>query len=183
LTSIIPQNIGKMKRLELLDLSRNQLSGVIPLSLTTLSFLSYLNLSNNNLSGRISSSTQLQSFNASTYANNQDLCGLPLLKRCLGDEAVQGLQLGRHAKFYEHIGFYTSIALGFIVGSWGVCGLLLLKCSWRHAYFQYLDRIGDNFYVTIAINVAKFMRNFKKIFSVGKHVILHHAISLENNHV
>ncbi|XP_059431587.1 receptor-like protein EIX2 [Corylus avellana] len=161
LTGIIPQNIGDMKLLESLDLSRNHLSGVIPQSLTTLSFLSYLNLSNNNLSGRIPSSTQLQSFNASAYADNQDLCGLPLLRRCLGDEAVQGLQPGRHAKFYEHMGLYTSIALGFIVGFWGVYGLLLLKSSWRHAYFQYLDRIGDKFYVTIAINVAKFMRNFK----------------------
>jgi EIX receptor 1/2 len=98
-----------------------------------LSFLSYLNLSNNNLSGRIPSSTQLQSFNASAYADNHGHCGLPLLKTCLGDEVVQGLQptskngegiIQEHANFYEHLGLYTSIALGFIVGFWGVCGLL-----------------------------------------------------------
>jgi hypothetical protein len=39
--------------------------------------------------------------------------------------------------------------------------LLLLKSSWRRAYFQYLDKIGDRFYLTIAINMAKFMRIFK----------------------
>jgi EIX receptor 1/2 len=88
----------------------------------------------------------------------------------LGDEVVQGLQptskngegiIQEHANFYEHLGLYTSIALGFIVGFWGVCGLLLLKSSWRRAYFQYLDKIGDRFYLTIAINMAKFMRIFK----------------------
>ncbi|XP_059462376.1 receptor-like protein EIX2 [Corylus avellana] len=170
LTGIIPQNIGDMKRLESLDLSRNYLSGIIPPSLTTMSLLSYLNLANNNLSGRIPSGTQLQSFSASAYSGNRDLCGLPLPKRCPGDETAQVPQTGskqgeddiqEHANSHEHLWFYTSIALGFIVGFWGVCGSLLLKNSWRHAYFQFLERIGDKLYVAIVIRKAKLLRKFK----------------------
>ncbi|XP_059461989.1 receptor-like protein EIX2 [Corylus avellana] len=167
LIGIIPHNIGDMERLESLDLSKNHLSGIIPPNLVDLSFLSCLILSNNSLSGRIPTGTQLQSFNASAYIGNQDLCGLPLLKRCPGDQAAQGPRTSgidgegnnqEHANSHEHLWFYTSIVLGFIVGFWGVCGSLLLKSSWRHAYFQYLERIGDWLYVTIAIGMAKLLR-------------------------
>jgi EIX receptor 1/2 len=170
LTGIIPQNIGDMERLESLDLSKNHLSGIISPSLTTLSFLSYLNLSDNNLSGKIPSGTQLQSFSASAYASNQELCGLPLPKRCLGDEATQDPQIGskygdeniqEHANSHEHLWFYATIALGFIVGFWGVCGPLLLKSSWRHAYFQYLERIRDRLYKIKDISKAKLLKTSK----------------------
>jgi EIX receptor 1/2 len=170
LTGIIPWSIGHLERLESLDLSINHLSSVIPPTLATLSLLSYLNLSDNNLSGRIPTGNQLQSFGASSYAGNIDICGLPLMKRCLGDETPQGPQIGNthrkgnireHTNSHEHLWFNTSIAIGFIVGFWGVCGTLVLKSSWRHAYFQFLDRTGDKLYVTIAINMARVLRNFK----------------------
>jgi EIX receptor 1/2 len=157
-TGIIPQNIGYLERLESLDLSRNLLSGIIPQSLATLSFLGHLNLSNNNLSGKIPTGTQLQSFSASSYAGNRDLCGLPILKRCLGDEATQGPQIGGNqedANSNKCLGFYISIALGFIVGVFGVYGSLLLKSSWRHAYFRYLERVGDRLYEIITVSMAK----------------------------
>ncbi|XP_062147867.1 receptor-like protein 35 [Alnus glutinosa] len=114
---IIPQSIGDMERLESLDFSSNHLFGVIPPSLTNLNFLEYLNLSNNNLSSRIPASTQLQSFNAYSYASNRYLCGLPLLKMCLGDEAPQGPRIGNthresniqeHANSHEHLWFFHS---------------------------------------------------------------------------
>ncbi|KAG5629268.1 hypothetical protein H5410_000985 [Solanum commersonii] len=35
--------------------------------------------------------------------------------------------------------FYISMAIGFL-SFWGVCGSLLFKRSWRHAYFRFLDR-------------------------------------------
>ncbi|XP_062153423.1 receptor-like protein EIX2 [Alnus glutinosa] len=170
LTGIIPQNISHMESLESLDLSRNHLSGIIAPSLATMSYLNYLDLSNNNLSGRIPTGTQLQSFNASAYMGNRDLCGLPLLKRCVGDNVAQGPQAGskqgegniqEHANSHEHLWFYATIALGFIVGFWGVCGSLILKSSWRHAYFGFLERTGDRLYVKIAISMAKLVRNFK----------------------
>jgi EIX receptor 1/2 len=129
-----------------------------------------LNLSNNNLSGRIPTGIQLQSFNASAYIGNPYLCGLPLLKRCVGDEAARGPQTGskqgegniqEHANSREHLWFYASVALGFIFGFWGVCGTLLLKNSWRHAYFRYLERIGDWISVATAVSMAKLLGNFK----------------------
>ena len=158
LTGIIPQNIGDLERLESLDLSSNYISGIIPPSLATLSFLSYLNLSNNNLSGSVPTGTQLQGFNASSYAGNRDLCGSPLQKKCLEDEATQDPKIGsthqEQANSHERLWFYTSIAVGFVFGFWGVCGTLVLKSSWRHAYFQFLERMGDRIFVTIAIFVT-----------------------------
>jgi EIX receptor 1/2 len=170
LTGIIPQNISHMERLESLDLSRNHLSGIIPPSLTTLSLLSYLNLSSNNLSGRIPLGTQLQSFSVSAYEGNRDLCGLPLPKKCLEDEAAQDPQTGssheegniqEHAYSHEHLWFYATIALGFIIGFWGVCGSLIFKSSWRHAYFGFFERIGDRLYVTIVVGMPKLLRSLK----------------------
>ncbi|XP_062153407.1 receptor-like protein EIX2 [Alnus glutinosa] len=169
LTGIILRSIGDLDRLESLDLSRNHLSGIIPPSLANLSFLSYLNLSNNNFSSGIPTGTQLQSFSGSAYAGNPYLCGLPLPKRCLGDESVpspkvggkQGGNIQEHANSNERLWFYIGITPGFIVGFWGVCGMFLLKPSWRHAYYQFFDRIGDRLCITIAINMAKLLRNFK----------------------
>lgn len=189
LTGIIPWSIGDLERLESLDFSSNHLSSIIPPRLANLSFLSYLNFSYNNLSGRIPTGTQLQSFNASSYASNRYLCGLPLLKRCLGDKAPQGPQIGNkhregniqeHAHSHGHIWFYTSIAMGFIVGFWGVCESLVLKSSWRHAYFQFLDRMGDRLYVTIAINMAKVLRNFKTHWE-AEVAILFSVVPLSSN--
>ena len=38
--------------------------------------------------------------------------------------------------------FYVSMALGFVVGFWSVCGSLLLNKQWRILYFQFLNQIG-----------------------------------------
>ncbi|KAF2286393.1 hypothetical protein GH714_016675 [Hevea brasiliensis] len=40
----------------------------------------------------------------------------------------------------ERILFYSGMAVGFVVGFWGVCGSLMLKKSWRYAYFRFVDR-------------------------------------------
>jgi EIX receptor 1/2 len=150
--------------LESLDLSSNHLSGIIPPSLVELIFLEVMDLSSNNLSGRIPSGIQFDTFQNSSYVGNTDLCGSPLSKECPENAAThEGPQTSsKHdTDFYEHLWFYTSIAIGFIFGFWGVCGSLVLKSSWRHAYFQFLDKMGDKLYVTITIKKAKLLRNFK----------------------
>ncbi|RDX74261.1 Receptor-like protein 12, partial [Mucuna pruriens] len=154
LTGFIPNNIGHMERLESLDLSINHLCGRMPASFSNLSFLSYMNLSFNNLSGEIPVSIQLQSFDASTYVGNIGLCGPPLINRCPGDVVPPIGRVDKNVTNEEegqliNFGFYISLGLGFFVGFLGVCGTLLIKSSWRHAYFQFFNNINDWIFVSI----------------------------------
>lgn len=50
--------------------------------------------------------------------------------------------------------FYFVIAVGFIIGFWGVIGILVFKKRWRHALFQYVDDFVDTMYVEMVIRVA-----------------------------
>ncbi|VVA11216.1 Hypothetical predicted protein [Prunus dulcis] len=151
-TGVLPSNFGQLEMLESLDLSRNQISGRIPPSFSSLHYLSVLDLSHNNLSERIPLSTQLQTFNASAFMGNLGLCGPPLTPECPGDGATQdpaapngdgGDKTKQEDDGLISFGFYVSMVLGLIIGFWGVCGTLLLKSSWRYAYFRYLDNIKD----------------------------------------
>ena len=161
----IPENIGGMKYLESLDLSNNHLSGEIPQSITNLTFLSYLDLSYNNLSGRIPSSTQLQSFNALDFIGNPELCGAPLLKNCTENEGPQG---DENVGGSERSWFYIGAATGFIVGFWGLCGALLCKRAWRHAYFKFLNNIKDRIYVATALKWSWLRDHFRRYHMISK---------------
>ncbi|XP_048334671.2 receptor-like protein EIX2 [Ziziphus jujuba] len=134
----VPAEIGQFASLDALDLSDNQLFGQIPSSISLLYRLSVLDLSNNNLSGKIPTSTQLQSFNPSAYMGNPQLCGAPLNNQCPGEEPVDSAptkEAGDQDDGDGFItqGFYYSMGLGFVVGFWGVCVLLLFMKSWRYA--------------------------------------------------
>ncbi|XP_060200172.1 receptor-like protein EIX2 [Lycium barbarum] len=140
LTGGIPNGIGDMKALESVDLSENQLYGQIPQSFSSLFTLSYLNLSDNNLSGMIPLSTQLQSFNPTSFQGNK-LCGLPLLVNCSSGGKTPNHEYEEDENDKDEVDwFYISMAIGFALSFWGVCGSLLFKRSWRHAYFRFLDR-------------------------------------------
>ncbi|QHO44069.1 hypothetical protein HN51_009551 [Arachis hypogaea] len=145
LSGEIPLKIGNLASLEFLDLSRNNLSGLIPSSLTQINRLSMLDLSHNNLSGEIPTSTQLQSFNASSYEENQDLCGPPLEKMCFKGKSRQTSSAKTkeddHDPFYQ--AFYMSMGLGFFVGFWSIFGTILFNRFWRHAYFKFLNKLTN----------------------------------------
>ncbi|KAM7489857.1 hypothetical protein LguiB_027341 [Lonicera macranthoides] len=169
LTGHIIQNISQMKNIEILDLSRNQLSGAIPVDLGSLNFLSILDLSSNNLSGKIPLGTQLQTFNTSVYDGNDKLYGVPL-NECPEDESTSVCPSTDHGKGYTDeededtfmtTGLYVSAVLGFATGFWGLFGSLMLRSSWRYAYFKILDKIQDWIYVTIAVNTARVQRKFR----------------------
>ncbi|KAL1555669.1 receptor-like protein EIX1 [Salvia divinorum] len=165
LTGYIIPDIGKMEMLNSLDLSHNQLSGHIPKSLTEIYTIGVLDLSNNHLSGKIPTGTQLQSFNASSYADNDGLCGDPLPK-CPGDrlwpsttnpDENMNEKDGSNFSFMQEVGI--SMAFGFIFGFWGVIGSFTLKKSWRIAFFNLFDAAGDWFYVRTALFVSKWRRS------------------------
>nr|QEZ88174.1 disease resistance family protein /LRR family protein 1 [Populus tomentosa] len=174
LTGWIPDCLMNFTSLGILNLasnnfSGNQLSGVIPITMADLNFLAFLNLSNNHLRGRIPSSTQLQGFNASQFTGNLALCGKPLLQICPGDETNQSPPANDDNRGEEVVAdefmkwFCTAMGIGFSVFFWGVSGALLLKRSWRHAYFRFLDESWDWLYVKVAVRKAQLQREFQRL--------------------
>ena len=163
----IPQMIGQLKQLESLDLSRNQFSDEIPFSMSNLNFLSDLDLSYNNLSGKIPSRTQLQSLNANDFIRNTELCGPPLKQKCPREETSNQSE-ATIIKDNEENGdkfrkwFYFGMDFGFPLGFWSVSCSLLLKRSWRHAYFLSLDNTKDWLYVTMTVNMTRLWRKFQR---------------------
>ena len=78
----IPSQLGNMESLLSLDLSSNHLTGGIPDQLIRLTFLEVLNLSENHLTGPIPQKGQFSTFNKDSYLGNFALCGLPLTNNC-----------------------------------------------------------------------------------------------------
>lgn len=144
----IPDEIGNLRWVETLDLSRNRLYGPIPITMASLTLLAHLDLSYNNLSGNIPTANQFPTFDPSIYQGNLALCGSPLTTKChdsngktpTGKEEGKDEEDGQDS---EMLWFFVSMVLGFIVGFWGVCGTLVIKKSWRHAYFRFVERMTD----------------------------------------
>ncbi|KDP36592.1 hypothetical protein JCGZ_08359 [Jatropha curcas] len=168
LSGAIPKEIDGLKQLESLDLSQNQLSGRLPASISNSNFLNTLNLSHNNFLGKIPSGTQLQTFNASTYSNNPALCGSPLPQKCPEDNIHDSPSShddhdNQEDEFNKSL--YLGMGVGFAVGFWGVSGVLLLKRSYRHAFFKFVDDLKDWIYVRTVIYMKK-LQQIKVRFSL-----------------
>ncbi|KAJ7961205.1 Receptor-like protein [Quillaja saponaria] len=135
-------SFGNLRGLESLDLSSNCLSGTIPTQLASLNFLSFLNLSFNHLVGRIPTSTQLQSFLETSFQRNDGLCGPPLTKNCTSD----GSSPPAYEKPYSDSGNsidwnFLSAEMGFVFGLGIVVGALLFWKKWRMWYCKCADKI------------------------------------------
>ncbi|KAG6745339.1 hypothetical protein POTOM_051999 [Populus tomentosa] len=78
----IPPSLSNLKELEALDLSQNKLSGEIPVQLVQLTFLEVFNVSHNFLSGPIPRGNQFGAFDNTSFDANPGLCGEPLSKEC-----------------------------------------------------------------------------------------------------
>ncbi|WRX16180.1 Leucine-rich repeat - like 10 [Theobroma cacao] len=178
LSGAIPECLGKLEAFTYLGPYFNELpstqhisfsqhveivsKGPIPPSMSSMTLLNYLNLSFNNLSGQIPSSNQFQTFNdPSIYQGNPELCGPPLSTSCssprngYGEDKNGDLE-GEDRS--EKLWFYTSMALGFATGFWVVCGSLVIKRSWRQAYFKFVDEMKDRLFVVIAVRIARFRK-------------------------
>uniref|UniRef100_A0A2N9F9J0 Uncharacterized protein n=1 Tax=Fagus sylvatica TaxID=28930 RepID=A0A2N9F9J0_FAGSY len=82
LTGHIPLSLRNLTELESLDLSQNKLSGIIPPQLTQLTFLASFNVSYNQLTGPIPHGKQFDTFENNSFIGNSGLCGNPLSKKC-----------------------------------------------------------------------------------------------------
>ncbi|KAL5760163.1 hypothetical protein ACOSQ2_019001 [Xanthoceras sorbifolium] len=131
--------------------------------------LNVIDLSGNNLMGQIPSGNQFNTWtDPSIYEGNAYLCGAPLTTNCssrYGDPEDKNELEVEDEDGSERFWFYVSMAMGFIVGFWAVCGTLTIKKSWRHAYFRFVDEIKDKLFVTIAVYVAWLER---KVFTCQK---------------
>ncbi|XP_048426060.1 receptor-like protein 2 isoform X2 [Pyrus x bretschneideri] len=151
LSGNIPDQIANLPKLERLELNSNRLSGEIPSALSNLHFLSTFTVAYNNLEGQIPAGTQLQGFSVSAFEGNPKLCGAPLSNQCLpsngndADKNENNQDLDDDED--QSLWFGLSVVLGFFVGLLGFCCPLLLKRTWRYAYFQLLDNIQFMLYL------------------------------------
>ncbi|KAL7126910.1 hypothetical protein ABFS83_14G218400 [Erythranthe nasuta] len=161
LTGLIPSKIGDMKELESLDLSSNSLSGEMPNSFKVMSSLNYLNVSYNKLTGKIPESTQLRGFDNSSFIGN-DLCGPPLTSNCIssgGPKNEHDNESDDHEPSSSEIEwFYVFLSSGYAVGLSIFCTTLILKKSWREAYFELMEEMWNRVYVYFYIKWRKLTR-------------------------
>lgn len=78
----IPDVFGSTTYFMSLDLSHNNLSGRIPDSLSSAKFVGHLDISHNRLCGPIPMGSPFDHLEASSFSDNQCLCGGPLMKTC-----------------------------------------------------------------------------------------------------
>ncbi|CAH8254844.1 unnamed protein product, partial [Arabidopsis lyrata] len=81
-TGHIPSSLANLTNLESLDISQNNISGEIPPELGTLSSLAWINVSHNQLVGSIPQGTQFQRQKCSSYEGNPGLNGPSLENVC-----------------------------------------------------------------------------------------------------
>ncbi|XVE74797.1 hypothetical protein DITRI_Ditri12bG0047200 [Diplodiscus trichospermus] len=135
--------------------------------MSSMTLLNYLNLSFNNLSGQIPRGNQFLTFNdPSMYQGNPEFCGPPLSSNCspLTNEPGQDTNRALEGEDrIEKVWFYVSMGLGFAIGFWVVCGSLIIKQSWRRAYYKFVNEMKDRLFVFIAVNIARFRKKVPEV--------------------
>ncbi|PRQ44363.1 putative polygalacturonase [Rosa chinensis] len=140
-TGKIPSSFGKMRQLESLDLSKNHLSGQIPPQFANLTFLAFLDLSNNELVGKIPSSTQISTFPNASFEGNKGLWGPPLtMDAILPSPITDGSS--NNPNFGDEIDWdVICFEIGFTCGFGIAIGSLLFCKRWRKWYYRAMRSI------------------------------------------
>ncbi|XP_024163889.1 receptor-like protein 33 [Rosa chinensis] len=137
-TGAIPPSMSNLSELESLDLSQNTLSGQIPPQLTKLTFLSFLNLSYNQMVGRIPSSNQFSTFPKSSFEGNKDLFGPPLTE----DNTTRFSPPASIKSHRDEIDWnLITVEVGFTCGFGIAIGSLLFCKKWRKWYYRAMYNI------------------------------------------
>ncbi|XP_073033606.1 receptor-like protein 7 [Primulina eburnea] len=162
LTGTIPKSIGNLTGLGSLDLSRNQLTGMIPDELASLTFLSFLNFSYNKLFGRIPSGPQLQTFTEESYIGNTGLCGFPLNTACEVSPPVAE-ELLSSAIITEFDWQFILTGLGYGFGAALVIAPLAFCKQWRDQCNKHMDQFIGLIFSSYAFSYVRYDGKFEAI--------------------
>uniref|UniRef100_A0A1J3K1S0 Receptor-like protein 12 n=1 Tax=Noccaea caerulescens TaxID=107243 RepID=A0A1J3K1S0_NOCCA len=139
-TGHIPPSLANLTKLEALDLSRNHLSGQIPPGLGSLSFLSTMNFSHNYLQGPIPPGTQFQSQNCSSFMDNhklyglEDICGETLVSNPTPEESED------LSEAEEHVINWIAAAIAYGPGVF--CGLVIGHIFAPYIHEWFMEKFG-----------------------------------------
>ncbi|KAM7511274.1 hypothetical protein LguiB_010149 [Lonicera macranthoides] len=171
LNGSIPSSIGKIDSLRILHLSNNHLSEKVHDrwmgEKIEAIYLSKNKLSSSFPASPIPSGNQFLTFDESIYEGNQGLYGSPLPIKCEAPTvekygAHQGLDEENSEDKYENFRLFVSIALGFIVGFWTLCGSLVIKKSRRDSYFGFLKNVKAWIVMVVSVIVKRLQRMIAK---------------------
>uniref|UniRef100_A0A6N2K8W1 Leucine-rich repeat-containing N-terminal plant-type domain-containing protein n=1 Tax=Salix viminalis TaxID=40686 RepID=A0A6N2K8W1_SALVM len=124
LTGRIPPSLSNLKELEALDLSQNKLSGEIPVQLAQLTFLAVFNVSHNVLSGPIPRGNQFDTFDRTSFDANPGLCGKPLSRKCgNGEDSLPAAKRDEGSAAYPLEFGWKVVVIGYASGL--VIGVIL----------------------------------------------------------
>ncbi|XP_042012625.1 receptor-like protein 19 [Salvia splendens] len=144
----IPKSLGGLTELGSLDLSANRLRGRIPEELTKLTFLSIMNVSYNHLTGMIPTGRQFQTLSADLFEGNAGLCGFPLDRSCSRpphgpSEAKDDDATPLESEIEWE---YVFAASGYVVGIGSVAWTLLCCRRLRERYFEKIEEVADKIF-------------------------------------
>ncbi|KAK1412430.1 hypothetical protein QVD17_33676 [Tagetes erecta] len=141
-TGSIPSSMGNLSQLESLDMSSNKLTGEIPYALTHLSFLSAFSLSNNQLKGKIPTGKQFSTFENNSYLGNKELCGFPLSRKCSGSNNPKTEYVAIIQKLKNRYDMqYILTGVGFGAGAAIVTGTIMFSKKGRHFWDEYTNKL------------------------------------------
>ncbi|CAA7027967.1 unnamed protein product [Microthlaspi erraticum] len=139
-TGHILPSLANLSNLQSLDLSQNRLSGRIPPELGKLTFLAWMNFSYNMLEGPIPQGTQIQSQNISSFAENPGLCGDPLQETCGKEEEATEQEEDEKKEEEDEALSWIAAAIGYVPGVF--CGLTFghILASYKPDWFLRIFR-------------------------------------------
>ncbi|KAL8232278.1 hypothetical protein R6Q57_002056 [Mikania cordata] len=146
LTGPIPVKFSNLANLESLDLSFNSLTGKVPSELIKLNYLAVFNVSFNNLSGRLPEfKAQFSTFTNESYKGNTLLCGPPLENECIMES--HGTQPSNEErsdeKWYDMdmASLHGSCTSTWLMFMLGFAVVLYVNPYWRRWWFHLVEEI------------------------------------------